>query len=111
MSKPKRLRTILYGDQRVSHEELDLLNTPAMQRLYELHQLGLTDRVFVDASHSRLHHVIGVLEQAERIANAIIRNLNTDPGRVIEYGQPSCPISAKDLAKHVSQSRPVIRLI
>jgi len=111
MSKPKRLRTILYGDQRVSNEELDLLNTPALQRLYELHQLGLTDRVFIDASHSRLHHVIGVLEQAERIANAIIRNLNTDPGRVIEYGRPPSAISARDLARHVSQSRPIIRLI
>ena len=66
MSKAKRLRTILYGDQRVSPGELDLLNTPALQRLYELHQLGLTDRVYIDASHSRLHHVIGVLVRVAR---------------------------------------------
>ena len=49
-------------DQRIRSAEFDL-HMPALERLYDLHQLGMTDRVFIDASHSRLHHVIGVLEQ------------------------------------------------
>ena len=54
--------------------EIDLLHTPALQRLYDLHQLGLTDRIYVDASHSRFHHVVGVLEQADKIVDAIVGN-------------------------------------
>jgi hypothetical protein len=112
MSKPKRLRTILYGDQRVSPGELDLLNTPALQRLYELHQLGLTDRVFIDASHSRLHHVIGVLEQTEKITNAIVRNLKKDPQKTVACGpQGEQEFSHLDLASMLDRRKPVVRLI
>lgn len=74
----RRIRTILYGDQAIEATELDLLHTPTLQRLYDLHQLGLTDRVFIDASHSRLHHVIGVLEQVDNILAALIRNLERE---------------------------------
>ena len=71
----KRIRTVLYGDQRLSSAELEVLHTPAMQRLYGLRQLGLTDRVFIDASHSRIHHVVGVLEQVDKLVSAIVHNL------------------------------------
>lgn len=42
---PRRIRAMLYGDQAIEATEVDLLHTPALQRLYDLHQLGLTDRV------------------------------------------------------------------
>jgi hypothetical protein len=41
MGKTRRIRTILYGDQKIAATELDLLHTPALQRLYDLHQLLL----------------------------------------------------------------------
>src|SRR5580693_6577336 len=75
MRTTKRIRTVLYGDQRLSSAELEVLHTPAMQRLYGLRQLGLTDRVFIDASHARIHHVVGVLHQVDKIVTAIISNL------------------------------------
>jgi HD superfamily phosphohydrolase len=40
-----RIRTALYDDQRFYKTEVDLLHTPALQRLYDLHQLGFSDRV------------------------------------------------------------------
>lgn len=73
----RRIRTILYGDQKVLPAELELLHTPSLQRLYSLHQLGMTDRVFIDASHSRLHHVVGVMEQASKLMRAISTNLRS----------------------------------
>src|SRR5688572_20881975 len=85
MGKTRRIRTILYDDQKIEATELDLLHTPALQRLYDLHQLGLTDRVFIDASHSRLHHVVGVLQQVEYLVAAIIRNLELHPERPLRY--------------------------
>jgi len=55
MDRKIRIRTVLYDDQSLLPGEIDILHTPALQRLYDLHQLGLTDRVFIDASHARLH--------------------------------------------------------
>lgn len=107
--KSPRIRTLLYGDQRLNPGEIDLLHTPALQRLYDLHQLGLTDRIYVDASHSRLHHVVGVLEQADKIVDAIVDNLEDKPDRklVIAGG----PVAAGEFAKEVGRWKPVIRLI
>lgn len=110
----KRIRTVLYGDQRVSSAELEVLHTPAMQRLYGLRQLGLTDRIFIDASHSRLHHVVGVLRQVDRLVNAIIYNLRHSTRKLrVSSTQEAIPriLSARDLAQYVRIRRPVIRFI
>lgn len=110
----RRIRTILYGDQQIEATELDLLHTPAMQRLYDLHQLGLTDRVFVDASHSRLQHVIGVLQQVDNIIEAIAGNLERRKHRRLEYRAPSGEIkkeTALGLANYVRRRRRAARLM
>jgi HD superfamily phosphohydrolase len=114
MAGTKRIRTILYRDQRFTSGELELLHTPAMQRLYDLHQLGLTDRVYVDASHSRLHHVLGVVEQADRLMQSIARNLRRGTDRPdLKFGPVDGPesISAARLSSYVEMRRPVARLM
>jgi hypothetical protein len=112
MPKYKRIRTVLYGDQRVSAGELEILHTPAMQRLYGLRQLGLTDRVFIDASHSRIHHVLGVLAQVDKLVNAIVGNLRRTR-RDFSFGTTgkSASIGSVELAADVADRHPVIRLI
>jgi HD superfamily phosphohydrolase len=113
MKAQKRIRTILYGDQRISGCELEVLHTPSMQRLYGLRQLGLTDRVFIDASHSRLHHVVGVLEQVDKLVSAITANLEKS-SRTFRFGasrDTQVQISATQLSKIVEKRKPVIRFI
>jgi uncharacterized protein len=61
-SKPKIVRTKLYGDQEFTRFELEVLHTPMMQRLYGLKQLGFADRVYPDAIHTRFNHVLGVVD-------------------------------------------------
>lgn len=125
----RRIRTVLNGDQAVYSTELELLHTPSLQRLYGLHQLGLTDRVFIDASHSRLHHVVGVMEQASRLMRAIAENLARQGSRRFVLGQdpdddksvtltalPSSPpelpgLSGLDLSKLVRGDECKARLI
>ena len=110
----RRIRTILYGDQRIEATELDLLHTPALQRLYDLHQLGLTDRVFVDASHSRIHHVIGVLEQVDNILQAITTNLEGEPAhRALDYHNAgaAATYTPKELANYIRPRRRATRLM
>lgn len=113
--KFKRIRTLLYDDQRFYRGELDLLHTPLLQRLYDLHQLGLTDRVFIDASHSRLHHVVGVMEQAQKLCTALGENLLTSkefmPLKVRSETNELVSLSFDDLAKLVEDRTRAIRLI
>jgi HD superfamily phosphohydrolase len=113
--KFKRIRTLLYADQRFYRGELDLLHTPLLQRLYELHQLGLTDRVFIDASHSRLHHVVGVMEQAQKLCTALRENLLNSkdfrPLKVRGEMNEVISLSFDELAKLVEDRTAAIRLI
>ena len=97
------------GDERLSAGEIDLLHTPALQRLYDLHQLGLTNRIYIDASHSRLHHVVGVLEQTEKLVAAIMQNLLANPDRV--FFTAAGKFRAGDFYGEVNKAKPVIRLI
>ena len=112
--KFKRIRTLLYGDQRFRSTEIDLLHTPALQRLYDLHQLGLTDRVYVDASHARLHHVIGVMEQADKLCEALRDNLSRCSNRVFKVfdaSETKLTLDGQALAGLVEKRTSVIRLI
>ncbi len=112
MIPTKRIRTALYGDQPLTVGELEVIHTPAMQRLYGLKQLGLTDRVYVDASHSRLHHVIGVLHHVDKIVDSIKSNL-TRRDRSLKIGSSadSEELQPDALIKLVDERRPVIRFI
>lgn len=93
----EQIRTLFYGDQRVTPNELQVLHTRTFQRLYDLRQLGWTDRVYPDAVHTRFNHSLGTLEQADRIARWIITN---------------CLANDKaNLAKRVEDDRWVIRLV
>lgn len=113
MRLTKRIRTVLYGDQRISACELELLHTPALQRLYGLRQLGFADRVFIDASHSRLHHIIGVLQQVDKLVSAIVSNLKRGQ-RTFQVGNSAgeqLRLTAHQMADIVQKKKPVIRLI
>src|ERR1700674_165389 len=101
----RRIRTVLYDDQRFTDTELDLLHTPALQSLYDLHHLGLTERVFVDASHSRFHHVIGVIEQADNMMDAIISDLENRGADVLPYGKTGEKAFTKQQVADIARSK------
>lgn len=120
-SQAKIVRTTLYGDQEFTPWELELLHTPVMQRLYNLKQLGFSDKVFPDAVHSRLNHVLGVAEMAERMAKNLVQWLDKNSTAEFKYSNEQSGGSRKDwptesikgaaLAQHVRDSIPVVRLI
>src|SRR5690349_20777011 len=88
-SRPKIVRTRLYGDQDFSLFELELLHTPIVQRLYNLKQLGFSDRVFPDAVHSRFNHVIGATQVVEHMAKRLMSWLRRHPDETFAYsGSP-----------------------
>ncbi len=77
------LRDAVHGDVYLSHEELAVLDTAEMQRLRGVRQLGTAYLVYPGAQHSRFEHSIGVAEMARRMIEAINRNAEDDPARLL----------------------------
>ena len=72
--------------------EVILVDSPLLQRLRRIHQLGLASYVFPGANYTRFEHSIGVLHQTQRVIEAIRRN-------------------ARSLAirKHLPQQEPILQ--
>ncbi len=70
----KIIRDSIHGDIRVDGVFLDLLETPEIQRLYHIKQLGLAYLVFPGAHHTRLEHSLGTYIMAYKAA----KKLNLD---------------------------------
>lgn len=64
---------------------LDLINTPAMQRLRRVRQLGVSSLTYHGAEHSRFAHSLGVFNFAQRIMDALKRRYGVDSevGRIV----------------------------
>lgn len=73
------VRDPVHGDVYLTHEEIALLDTPQMQRLRGVKQLGAADLVFPGARHTRFEHSIGTLHLAQRMIDAIAVSAETDP--------------------------------
>jgi HD superfamily phosphohydrolase len=118
-TRKKIVRTTLYGDQEFTLWEMEMLHTPLVQRLYDLKQLGLADRVFPDAVHSRFNHVLGVAEVSGRMADQLVDWLDRHRDQVFAYASDRpesghhqlLEIKGDALAELVRKRRPVIRLL
>ncbi|MCA8960492.1 MAG: HD domain-containing protein [Planctomycetes bacterium] len=67
MTLPHVIRDPVHGYVRLGDDEIRGLDTPEVQRLRGISQLGLTDRVFPGARHTRFEHALGTLEVSSRI--------------------------------------------
>lgn len=74
--------------------EVALLDTPLVQRLRGVKQLGLAHLVFPSATHDRFSHVCGVVEGTERMMDNIVRNAKSRRDKSDEEGLP--PIDDRD---------------
>ena len=70
----KIIRDPIHGNIRVDGVFLDLVETPEIQRLYNIKQLGLAHLVFPGAHHTRLEHSLG----AYMMAYKATKKLNLD---------------------------------
>ena len=77
------VRDAVHGDVYLTEEELRVLDTPQMQRLRGVRQLGTAYLVYPSAQHSRFEHSIGVAEMARRMIEAINRNAELEPAGLL----------------------------
>jgi uncharacterized protein len=68
---PRVVRDPLYGDVRLTDYERTILDTPEMQRLRYVKQLGLTNLVYSGAEHTRLAHAVGCVFRTEQMLRSI----------------------------------------
>ncbi|HEV8111921.1 MAG TPA: HD domain-containing protein [Planctomycetota bacterium] len=73
------LRDPVHGDIYLTHEEIAVIDTPEMQRLRGVKQLGTAYLVFPGAVHTRFDHSIGALHMAARMIEAVNRSFEFDP--------------------------------
>jgi hypothetical protein len=86
-SKPnaKIIHDPVWRTIRLEPHEVILVDSPLLQRLRRIRQLGLASYVFPGANYSRFEHSVGVLHQTQRIIEAIRRN---DRSRAIRKHLP-----------------------
>jgi HD superfamily phosphohydrolase len=68
---PRRIFCPLHGNIELSDLTCSILDTPEMQRLRDIKQLGATYYVFPSANHTRLEHSLGVYH----LAGIMVKNL------------------------------------
>ena len=60
-------------------DERNIVNSPQVQRLREIHQLAMTYMVYPGASHKRFEHALGVMELAGRVYDVLVSPENWLP--------------------------------
>ena len=67
---------------------LDVLNSPEIQRLRRVHQLGVSYLTYPGADHSCLVHSLGVLHLMTQMMEHLESNLRRRPGPTSERTTP-----------------------
>src|ERR1700733_14048220 len=67
----KRVSDVIHGPIGLSEVELDLIQSPAYQRLRGIKQLGLAHYVYPSADYSRFSHSLGVSHVSCQILTAL----------------------------------------
>lgn len=67
----KVIRDPIHGDIKVEGIFLDIMESPEIQRLYDIKQLGFAHLVFPGAHHTRLEHSLGTYYLARRAADML----------------------------------------
>ena len=73
--RPKQINDPIWGTIELLPWEVALLDTPLLQRMRGVRQLGLAQLVFPSASYDRLEHIIGVVGAVEETVRALSRQI------------------------------------
>lgn len=73
----KEVNDPLWGTVTLRPEEVIILDSPLLQRLRRIRQLGVVHLVYPSANHTRHEHSIGVCHQVGRIADSIVQHAVT----------------------------------
>lgn len=75
----KELNDPVWGTIALSPLEVVVLDSPLLQRLRRIRQLGVAQYVYPGANHTRLEHSIGVCHQVQRLVTSLELHAQTKP--------------------------------
>ena len=87
----KTIHDSVWGSIEYSEWEMQLIDSPLMQRLRDVHQVGLAMLTYPAARHSRFEHSLGVAAAAKRMCERV--NANSS-GFKIDEENKNCIILA-----------------
>jgi|SRR5690348_5130029 len=73
VKRSKVVHDNVWGTNRFSWRELVLIDSPIIQRLRDIHQVGLAFHVYPSARHTRFEHCLGVTTIASRVFDALVQ--------------------------------------
>jgi deoxynucleoside triphosphate triphosphohydrolase SAMHD1 len=76
----KEINDAIWGTVKVQPIEIIILDSPLIQRLRFIRQLGVVHWIYPGATHARFEHSLGVVFQIQQLISAI--NQSSPPGRV-----------------------------
>lgn len=71
----------LWGTIKLEPWEVALLDLPLIQRLRQIHQTSLVSYVFPGCSHTRFEHTLGVIQQTQKLIDAVNRQYSSGNAR------------------------------
>jgi deoxynucleoside triphosphate triphosphohydrolase SAMHD1 len=80
----KAIKDAVWGMIDVSAREAVVIDSPVLQRLRHVRQLGLTYLTYPTAGYSRFEHTLGAMHQAERMLRAIATR-SPGPEEILSY--------------------------
>ena len=92
------IRDPVHGLIRLEKSDLDLIDSVPIQRLRNIAQLGLTDRVYPGACHSRFEHALGTMEVTTRLLEEMRSRLGLED-LIHPLAMPVSEESFRDLLK------------
>jgi HD superfamily phosphohydrolase len=75
---PKEINDSIWGTIKLSPLEVVVADSPLLQRLRFIRQLGVVHWVYPGATHSRFEHSLGVLHQSQQLISAINQASGTE---------------------------------
>lgn len=82
-SSPKQVHDRVWGTIALTPLEVAIVDSPLIQRLRYLRQLGVAQWVYPSAAHTRFEHSLGVLHQTHQLVTAINQASETKYGQAI----------------------------
>lgn len=101
LKRAKVVHDNIWGTNRFTWRELVLIDSPIIQRLRDIHQVGLGFHVYPSARHTRFEHCMGVATIASRVFDALLQKNKGEFENILKVIEPT--VEPEDAIRRLRQ--------